>query len=170
MRYLLLTILCFNFSVYAADKNETFQKTQKYDLVGKKRNFSLFSLGAHMVGRLAHINGRITRSGGDPATKPAIIFNNVYRPIAPKTYNVTIGYPTKGLPVATGSIRTFRVKRKLALIESYSGSKRQLFEKVFAFVNKEENKNRFSGEVRFIVDPYRTNLYDIECDIQYILK
>ncbi len=146
-------------------------ETRRYDLVGYKRNLTLYKLGANMTGMAVYISGRIERSGGKRENEPVIVFKNIFQPDENGRYKVLIGFPTSGLPVATGSIKTFKMKPQKAIEYDYSGSKKGLFKEVFAFFNNypTTNERKLTGEVHITVDPYNTSLYDITCKVEYIV-
>ncbi len=146
-------------------------QTRSYKLVGYKRNLTLYTLGANMTGMAVYIAGRIEAQGGKRENYPVVIFEDIFKK-EEERYKMTIGYPTRGLSFATGSIKTFRIKSKDALEFDYSGPKKQLFKEVFTFINNypTSNEKQLTGEVRITIDPYNTTLYDITCKVEYIVE
>ena len=146
---------------------------KRFDLVGQNRNLDLYAIGAHLTGRLGYIRTRIQFQRGTllRMENPILIFNNIFETKEDR-YNVTLGWPTLGMPMAVNTIRTFKITQKENITVEYKGSKRGLFEEVFNFINTYpvDSDKQLTGEVRFIINHFRTDLRNITATVQYIVE
>lgn len=165
MKVILLTVL-MALSFSASVKADIIDR---HVFVGVKRKLKLRKIGGSGAAYAFYANLRITNHGGNPVGRPHIIFPNVYEanPQDPNSrFNVMIGYRTRGLPVATGSIRSFRLPRVETESFDFSGMKKDLFGMVFKIMN--QNRANKTGEVR--VEVYSSTLYTIKCRVHMINK
>ena len=143
-------------------------KLRNYDLVGVNRTLSLYELGKGVDGLGGYIAGRIFVQGGKAEEETIIILKDINKKDINGRYKMYIGYKTEQYFNASGSIQNYRIKRAKVEEFYYSGTKRNLFKEIFDFI--EENKNTITGEVRFIVKPYTSSIYNISGTVQYVLK
>lgn len=163
MKILLIALFAIT-STFAAEV-----ELNKFRLTGVKRNMTLYELGKNVEGIGAYVQSRITVQGGDPKEETIVIIKDAYAPDANGRYDVTLGYETYGVFMASGSLKNKRVKSARAIEVYYSGLKREMFKQIFEFL--EMNQNILTGELRFVTEPYtNTSPYYLTGTIQYILK
>ena len=172
---LLLAVMLFA-SVFASnnqDRTRYVRNQQSFDLVGQTRNLSLYAIGAHLTGRLGYIKLRIELQRGKilRMENPILIFNNIFEAKDDK-YNITVGWPTLGMPSAVNTIRSHRIHQQENITFDYSGTKRGLFEQVFTYINNYpvDAEKKLTGEVRFIINHFKTDLRNITATVQYIVE
>lgn len=142
---------------------------KKYDLIGIKRKLNLKELGKGIEGYGAYVQGRIIVQGGYPEEETIVVLRNIYKPDRNDRYKFRIGYKTERIFMPSGNIKRFRMKKTKAVEYFHSGLKKDLFKYIFEYV--EENKDRLTGEIRYIVKPYTsTNPYYTTGTVQFILK
>ena len=161
----ILLLLTFTFSASSLAVVEL----AKYDLVGIKRILTLKELGRSVEGFAAYVQGRITVQGGEPETETIIVIKDFYNPNINGRYKFYIGNETQGVFLPTGNIQRFRMKNSKAVEYYHSGLKRDLFKYIIQYTK--ENRDKLTGEVRFIVEPYTsTSPYYPTGTVQFILK
>ncbi len=174
MKIILATMLFLSAFASSTHPGTRLVRNQKiFNLVGQNRNLDLYAIGAHLTGRLGYIRMRITFQRGTllRMENPILIFNNILE-TKDDRYNVTLGWPTLGMPMAVNTIRTFRVSQKEHIAVDYTGTKKGLFEEVFKFINTypTDAEKKLTGEVRFIINHFKTDLRNITTKVQYIVE
>ena len=137
--------------------------------VGIKRPYTLRKLGMAGASMAAYTKVRIQGERGTTIGSPTFIFTNAFEANPSDSqarFNILIGYKTTGLPMAVGSVKSYRMKKVESLSFDFSGQKKELFQKVFRLMH--EHKDLLTGEVRVMAKS--STLYTIAATVHLIKK